>query len=386
MAAGDQVVIPAADISRPTPGVYWEDEYPATPRQFRTGVPAFLGFAKSGACPQWVTRYAQFAAQFGASDRDGFLAPAVRGFFENGGEACYIAPLEQGAEPEEALEKALEPLLAVEEVDLLCAPDLMAAADPVPLQQLVLAHCDRAANRFAILDSLSGAGLRGAVERQWRVLTGKNAALYFPWVSVASGDGARLAPPCGHIAGVMARSDVRFGVFKAPANERIEGVLNLEVSLTNADQDAADPHGVVNCLRAFRGRGIRIWGARTISGQSEWKYVNVRRLFLTIARWMEQFMADIVMEPNTISLQGRIRRELNEYLFGLLRQGALQGASPQEAYFVRCGNQTTSAADRDSGRVVAEIGIAPVVPNEFIVVRLIHSAAGAIVSAETAFS
>lgn len=374
------------DVSARFPGVYWEDEYPVAPRRFSTGVPAFLGFTNRDAGPASVSRYAQFAAQFGEADRDGFLASAVRGFFENGGEACHVVPLQRSA-AQQTLERALESLLAIEEIDLLCAPDLLTAADPVALQQMVLAHCDRASNRFAILDSLPGATLSDVVERQWRVLTGKNAALYFPWVVVATAAGkVRSVPACGHIAGVFARSDAQSGVFKAPANELVEGVLDLDIALSDADHAVEDPYGVVNCLRAFRGRGVRIWGARTISGQSEWKYVNVRRLFLTVARWLDQFMADIAMEPNTVALQGRIRRELNEYLYGLFRKGALQGASPQEAYFVRCGSHTTNAADREAGRIVAEVGIAPAVPNEFVMVRLVHSAVGGMISANSPIS
>ncbi|SPE35056.1 Phage tail sheath protein FI (fragment) [Candidatus Sulfopaludibacter sp. SbA3] len=241
---------------------------------------------------------------------------------------------------------------------------------------MVLDHCDQAANRFAILDSLRGGGLRDALEAQWRELTGKNAALYFPWVWVADQGKNRLVPACGHIAGVYARTDAQSGVYKAPANEVVEGVLDLETSLTSLEQTESDPQCVINCLRAFPGRGIRVWGARTVSGQPEWQYVNIRRLFLTVARWAEEFMADVVMEPNTTQLQGRIRREVNDYLYKLFCQGALQGASPEEAYYLKCDSRTTSPTDREEGRVIVEMGLAPVVPNEFIVVRLIHGAGG----------
>ena len=368
----------ADSVPRACPGVYWEDEYRVPPRAFRTGVPVFLGFTEKGDCgqAQLVARYSHFTSQFGTSPKGAFLEAAVRGFFENEGRFCYVVRLNQDVALEDSLGSALTALVALEEIDLVCAPDLMTAADPVGLQQMVLDHCDQAANRFAILDSLPGAALADALEKQWRVLTGKNAALYYPWVRVSDGAESRAVPPCGHVAGIYARTDEQVGVFKAPANETVEGVLDLETSLTSAQQGSADPHGVVNCLRAFPGRGIRVWGARTISGQHEWKYVNVRRLFLTISRWAEEFMADVVMEPNTTELQGRIRRELNDYLYKLYRSGALQGASPDEAYYLRCNSRTTSATDMESGRVVAEIGFAPVVPNEFIVVRLIHESGG----------
>src|ERR1700735_17727 len=176
----------AQSASRVCPGVYWEDEYPIPVRTFCTGVPVFIGYTETGAYlqPRPVSRYAQFAAHFGGSLHGGFLAATIRGFFENGGTLCYVVRQEKKPGVEQALEETLHVLKALEEIDLVCAPELMAehAETAVALQQMVLEHCDRAANRFAILDSLPGAGLRGALEKQWRELAGKNAALYFPWL------------------------------------------------------------------------------------------------------------------------------------------------------------------------------------------------------------
>jgi phage tail sheath protein FI len=152
--------------------------------------------------------------------------------------------------------------------------------------------------------------------------------------------------------------------------------------LTNADQDFLNPKRI-NCLRSFPGRGIRVWGARTLSGQNEWTYVNVRRLFLTAVRWIEWNMWDVVFEPSDSSLWARIERELTTYFLEQYRAGAFKGASPQEAFYVKCDAETNPAELRDRGQVVTEIGLAPTIPYEFVVVRLIHGPRGVIISGST---
>jgi uncharacterized protein len=221
---------------------------------------------------------------------------------------------------------------------------------------------------------------------QRRELDSHNAALYFPWLDTGLRDQEgtiQYVPPCGHVAGVYARSDMRAGVHKAPANEVLEGVLDLEINLSNAQQGALNPQGV-NALRAFPGRGIRVWGARTLSPNSAWIYVNVRRLFLTAGRWIERNLASTVFEPNDPNLWARILRELNAYFNGLFQQGALKGATPAAAFYVKCDAEINPPAVRDAGQVITEIGLAPVVPGEFVVVRIIHSASGIIISGSAA--
>jgi phage tail sheath protein FI len=154
----------------------------------------------------------------------------------------------------------------------------------------------------------------------------------------------------------------------------MEGVYDLDQPLTDQDQGDMDPAGVVNCLRAFPGRGIRVWGAHTVNGHQDWRYVNVRRLFLTFARWLNAEMLDIIYEPNDRFLYARIRRELTNYLEKLFRAGALKGGAPEEAYYVRCDQTTTPDYIREMGRVIAEVGMAPAVPAEFIVVRVAYGA------------
>ena len=162
---------------------------------------------------------------------------------------------------------------------------------------------------------------------------------------------------------------------KAPANEVIEGAVDLETAVSDGIQGDLNPAGV-NCLRAFPGRGIRVWGARTVSQENAWIYVNVRRLFLTAGRWIERSMAGVVFEPHNLKLWGRITRELTAYFLDLFRSGALKGATAQEGFFVKCDAETNPPEVRDAGLVVTQIGLAPLVPSEFVVVRIVLGASG----------
>jgi phage tail sheath protein FI len=372
-----------------SPGVYRSEVLPPPPVRLRTGVPAFLGLALAGpvGSPEPLDLWSGFAERFGAAPVAGCLGAAVRGFFENGGDYCRVVRLDDAAPPATALAAGLEALEGVDDVDLVCLPDASrlrrpgelptAAPDPAvvrALQRAVIDHCENAGTQVAILDSLPRAGQQAVLEQR-RALTSANATLYYPWILVAADDGSGLAfvPPCGHVAGAYASTDRRVGVHKAPANEVVQGALDLELRVTDDLQAALNPVGV-NCLRAFPGRGIRIWGARTLSTDSAWTYVNVRRLLLTAGRWVAANLGGTLFEPNDEALWGRIRRELTAYFTDLQRQGALRGETPEEAFFVRCDAETN--ASREPGRVVAEVGLAASRPNEFIVVHVVHEAGG----------
>lgn len=364
-----------------TPGVYIEDVLPPLASQLRTGVPVFLGLAESGPVntPQMHDLWSQFGETFGGPLSGGYLAHAVRGFFANGGRQCYVVRLDDATTPETAVRRGLEEIAALDTIDLVCAPDVMKNLDRAPvLQRMVLEHCETSGDRFAILDSLPGVNVRDVLSQR-RELSSSNGAIYYPWVGVRDGSGSTdrlvLVPPCGHVAGVYARSDESVGVHKAPANEVLEGVLDLEVNPTNAQQDQLNPEGV-NCLRAFPGRGIRVWGARTLSSDSAWTYVNVRRLFLTAGRWVERNMSGITFEPNDETLWARIQRDLTVYFNDMFRRGALKGSTPQEAFYIKCDAQTNSPDARGAGTVVTEIGLAPAAPGEFVIVRIISDATG----------
>jgi phage tail sheath protein FI len=379
-----------------TPGVYKEDVFFKPETKLPTGVVAFVGFADvvglEGSefnSPLALHRKEEFTARFN-SRAESYLNEAVTGFFENGGARCYVVradPDASGGGPK-ALETAIEALASVNDLDLLAVPDAMSlhvsGGQPdvegmIRVQQLMLTHCAREGNRFAILDSLPKDTLHEnsveAVLKQRESLTiGQaepvNGALYFPWLRTLNG---RFVPPCGHVGGIFARTDARVGVFKAPANEEVFGVLDLDANVDDGVQGQLNPEGV-NCLRAFPRRGIRVWGARTLSRDLNWRYVNVRRLFLTLRRWIDLNMTWANFEPNEPRLWVRIQRELTTYLNRLLQDGALKGATPAEAFYVKCDSETNPPELREVGQVVTEIGLAPQSPAEFIVVRIIHFA------------
>jgi hypothetical protein len=385
------------------PGVYIEEIVPEQAPAFRTGVPVFVGFAaevRSGidlgsgqtAAVGRLTRWEEFAERVGRAIPGGFLGYAVRGFFENGGESCVVIALRESQPHSAALTRVFSPgglLDSIEDVDLVCAPDIslpgMSMGDVQQSQELiftlqkqVLEHCQRMGDRFAILDALATADHEHSIQvGQWQALVPTDGALYYPWIRVGpfAGEDSGVVPPCGHIAGVYARTDAQFGVHKAPANEIVEGALDLEAQLTDEEQSRLNDIGV-NCIRSFPRRGIRVWGARTLSGLENWRYVHVRRLFLTLTRWIEQHMRDVVFEPNGPPLWARVRDRLGGYCNELFERGALKGIRPAEGFFVKCDAETNPREVREAGQLICDIGLAPIMPAEFIVVRLYQSAAG----------
>jgi len=382
------------------PGVYRQAVVLAAPTRLPTGVPGFVGCAGSPpdprapaqaltpvATPVALQRKDDFARAF-RPVAGSFLADAVAGFFDNGGERCYVArtdadPAGDPAKVVAGLVQALEALGPLADLDLVAVPDAvvlaLAAQDSLLVQRAVLRHCALHGNRLAILDARRGATPEAVAQQCDALALGAaepvNGALYYPWVA-QPGPKRRMVPPSGHVAGIYARTDAKAGVFKAPANEELLGIADLEWPL-DADAQASLNPGGVNCLRALPGRGIRVWGARTLSRQDEWRYVNVRRLFLTVRRWIDLHLAWASFEPNDARLWNRIRRELEAYLSQLWRAGAFAGEMPGEAFFVRCDAETNPPESRELGRVVSEIGLAPAAPAEFIVVRITQQATAA---------
>ncbi|HKE97531.1 MAG TPA: phage tail sheath subtilisin-like domain-containing protein [Actinomycetes bacterium] len=380
-----------------TPGVYLEHVVPPPQPVLLTGVPVFLGYADEATVeehevlgvPQRLTLWPQFEERFGPPPRKGgYLGPAVRGFFENGGSLCYVVALQDGDAPLDELIDGLAAVADLDAADLVCAPDVMRGADPneepdpdrfAPLQQAILDDCRTTGGRFAILDAVLTSE-KETVKTQRGKLTGDDGALYHPWLRITdlAGKPAHV-PPCGHVAGAYARSDQRVGVHKAPANEVIEGALDVRVDLDPAMVAELYERGV-NCLRALPGRGIRVWGARTLSDDAAWPHVGGRRVLLTVGRWLERFMTGLAHEPNDVRLWVRISREVAAYLDGLFARGALEGRAPEEAFFVKCDGETNPPEVRAAGQVVTQVGLALAAPAEFVVVRVIAGASGVSVS------
>ena len=285
-----------------------------------------------------------------------------------------------------AARTGLEGLEVAEDVTMVACPDVMAAyeaklldRDGVKMVHLaMIAHCERMGNRFAIIDPLPDLSPQDV--KKWREVEtnydSKYAALYYPWVKVSGPDGKPLAvPPSGHVAGIYARSDNERGVHKAPANEVIRGALEAAQQITKGEQDTLNPIGV-NCLRSFTGRGLRIWGARTLSSDPAWRYVNVRRLFNYVESSIERGTQWVVFEPNDPDLWARVKRDVEAFLTGAWRDGMLFGRTPQEAFFVKCDDELNPPDVRDRGQLFIDIGLAPVKPAEFVVFRLSQWAGG----------
>jgi phage tail sheath protein FI len=305
-----------------------------------------------------------------------YLAHAVYGFFLNGGTRCYVIQVNSTTD----VPAALSDLAKVDEVALVAIPGHTDQAN----QSHVIDHCEREhlQDRFAILDGIHDP--ENFVKSEIVEAKDSNyAAIYFPWTKVfdpgqnlrdlnkdPKGDGGIYVPPSGHVAGVYARVDTTRGVHKAPANEVVRGALDVEYRLSREDQAGLNPDGV-NVIRRFNGN-IKIWGARTIGGDAntEWKYINVRRLFLFLRESIDEGTQWIVFEPNEPDLWAKIRRNITAFLTLVWGNGALFGATPQEAFYVKCDEETNPQEVRDQGRVVTEIGVAVVKPAEFVIFRI----------------
>lgn len=275
-----------------------------------------------------------------------------------------------------------------DDVTMVCVPDLMAlyqagiiSMDGVKSVQLaMIAHCELMKDRFAILDCPPG--LKPQQIKNWRMNEAgydtKYGAVYYPWIRVADPTGKNdsiLIPPSGYMAGIYARSDNERGVHKAPANEVVRGAMALEMQITKGEQDILNPIGV-NCIRSFPGRGIRVWGARTLSSDASWRYINVRRLFNFVEKSIQMGTQWIVFEPNDADLWARIRRDITAFLSTVWGSGALFGATASQAFYVKCDAENNPPATRDLGQVIIEIGMAPVKPAEFVIFRISQWASG----------
>ena len=239
----------------------------------------------------------------------------------------------------------------------------------------MITNCEIVGDRLAILDPPPGLSPHQVTD--WRVAQAgydsAYATVYYPWLHVVdpSDGGLRTVPPSGHAAGIWARTDEARGVHAAPANETVRGAVALEIDLTHAEHELLNPNGI-NSIRSFPGRGIRVWGARTLSSDPEWRYVNVRRL----VNYLEEFIAKgtrwVVLEPKDEDLWARIRRSVTAFLVDEWRRGALSGRTPAEAFYVTCDRETNPAEAVDAGLVTCEVGVAPVKAAEFVIFRVTH--------------
>jgi phage tail sheath protein FI len=286
----------------------------------------------------------------------------------------------------ESARTGINGLAIAEEVTMVLVPDLITAATKADgtldlgmwkaVQTALIGHCELEGNRMAILDSPPG--MTPQQIKEWRsdiaMYDSQFAAFYYPWIKVdnpagTNGDREMFVPPSGHIAGVWARTDDTRGVWKAPANDTIRGCLDIERPISKNEQGLLNPIGI-NCIRPFGTRGIRIWGARTLSSDSDWRYINVRRLFNMIESTILDGTQWAVFEPNDMKLWEGVSRTLTGFLTGLWKSGALFGASPDQAFYVKCDGETNPPESIDEGKLVVEVGLAPVKPAEFVIFRI----------------
>jgi uncharacterized protein len=268
----------------------------------------------------------------------------------------------------------------VDEISIVAAPGHSArngdgsSARTNQIVQYLITHCQqRMRYRVAVMDAVDGQVV-SEVKNFRGQFDSTHAALYYPWISIVDPldpDGRREInlPPSGFVAGIYARTDVLHGVFKAPANEVVLGAVGFETLLNKAQQDILNPLGI-NCFRFFEGRGYRLWGARTISSDPEWKYISVRRYFAYLEHSIDRGTQWAVFENNNEPLWANVRQTVSDFLFNEWRNGALMGTKPEEAFFVRCDRSTMTQNDLDNGRLICLIGVAVVKPAEFVIFRI----------------
>jgi len=271
----------------------------------------------------------------------------------------------------------LQTLKNVEEISIVAIP----GRTSVTLQGALISHCEEMRFRFAVLDAQRPPQDAIAdVRAQRQNFDTKYAALYHPWLlvpqpfpTVPGPTPAYPIPPSGHTLGIYARTDIERGVHKAPANEVVRGILGLQRTLSKGEHDILNPYPVnINVIRDFRpnNRGIRAWGGRVITSDSDWKYVNVRRLLIFIEHSLERGLQWVVFEPNAEPLWARVRRTISNFLTTVWRNGGLEGTKVEEAYFVKCDRTTMTQTDIDNGQLIVQVGVAPVKPAEFVIVRI----------------
>lgn len=295
-------------------------------------------------------------------------------------------PIPQGyvGEDEGAEKSGLRTFEDIEEISIVAAPGAT-ADDPnqsaeeneqrvLAINSALIVHCQlRMRYRVAVLDSRPGQILSEVRDTRGKI-DSTHAAFYYPWVTVIDPldpEGRReiAVPPSGFVAGIYARTDVLHGVVKAPANEVVFGAVGFERLLNKAQQDILNPLGI-NCFRFFEGRGLRLWGARTVSSDPEWKYISVRRYFAYLEHSIDRGTQWAVFENNGDALWANVRRTIEDFLFNEWRNGALLGVKPEQAFFVRCDRSTMTQNDLDNGRLVCLIGVAVVKPAEFVIFRI----------------
>jgi len=363
------------------PGVYVEEI------SFRAhsieGVPtstaAFIGPthttppATDSAAREPLRSFLEFEQQYGGLDDlqtaqgsgCNYVAHAARVFFDNGGQRLYIGQVSADALAEEYA-AALQALPESAGISVIAAPGYSARAAAAEIQQALIEHVSQPERfRFAVFDAPPAATIDEVLAARSSI-DSSYAAMYYPWVTTQN---SVQLPPSGFVCGIYARTDNARGVWKAPANETVTGAVDLQTAIDTHGQERLSAQGI-NSIRSFPARGILLWGARTASQDPLWKYVNVRRYFIYLEQSIHDGLQWVVFEPNGEPLWKAVRQTITNFLLNNWRSGALMGTKPEEAFFVRCDSSTMTQNDIDNGRLIVEIGVAPVRPAEFVIIRI----------------
>ena len=325
-----------------------------------TNIAAFLGETQTGpTSPTLITSFAEYQRIFGGYfGVDKYLPYAIEGFFGNGGKRCFVSSVND-LNYASALAK-----LEVVDASIIYVPNAQALAG---LADALINHCERLRNRFVIFDSLKGQDSSSVTKPR----DSSFAALYYPWIYIKDDvtDKLCLIPMGGHVAGIYARTDIEDGVHKAPANKVVHSALGLETTLKPYQQNSLNLQGI-NSIHNFLGRGLILWGARTLSSDPTKKYVNVCRLLIYLEQSIKKGTAWVTFEPNNEATWTNIKSTIENFLTQAWESGMLLGAKTQEAFFVNCDKTTMNQNDINNGRINVVIGVAPVKAAEFIIFRV----------------
>src|ERR1051325_8672734 len=280
-----------------------------------------------------------------------------------------------GGAPDDKFKSGFFALEDIDDISIVAAPGSTAnfagqEKEKLAIVSSLISHCQRMRYRIGVIDSGDKQTV-GDVRDMRGKMDSTYAALYYPWITIFDPVTQKElnVPPSGAVCGIYARNDIQRGVFKAPANEVIDGAIGLETILNKGQQDILNPLGV-NCLRLFEGRGYRVWGARTISSDPEWKYVNLRRYFAFLEHSIDRGTQWAVFEPNGERLWANVRQTIVDFLYNEWQNGALLGDKPEKAFFVKCDRSTMTQNDLDNGRLVALVGVAALRPAEYVIIRI----------------
>lgn len=278
-----------------------------------------------------------------------------------------IEPQIVGADGGPGARTGIQSLQDVDDIRIIAAPGFTS----VTVQNELIIQCERMRYRFAVLDGeeAPAGGAVTAILKHRNAYDTSFAAYYTPWLQVGDGDRTVNLPPAGFMAGIYARTDNQRGVWKAPANEVVLGITGMTAYITTGEQEVLNPRGV-NAIRRFEGRGIRVWGARTLSSDPEFKYINVRRFLIFLEASLDRGTQWVVFEPNAPETWSRVTDSVSAFLLTQWRSGALFGRRPEDAFFVRCDETTMTADDVQNGRLICNIGVAIVRPAEFVIFRI----------------